>query len=397
MAEIKLKTRNLETWAEEEVTRIQDDGLYRSFKDIQSAQGPVVKMDGKEVILLCSNNYLGLANHPEIVHAAREAALKYGAGSGASRYISGNMELYSKLEDDTAAFRRCEAALVFSTGYMANVGVISALAGEEDVIFSDELNHASVIDGCRLSGAKTFVYRHADMDNLCHLLKKHRADFRHALIITDSVFSMDGELAPLPDIISLARQFDAWTLVDDAHGNGVMGENGRGAGELLCCENEVDIWIGTYSKALGSLGGFVCAEKQVIELLRNRCRSLIYSTALPPSVLAASLTALKIARENPSLRERLWQNVEQLRHGFLELGYDIMGHNTHILPILTGDAERAMEAGRLLLAGGIYVTPIRPPSVPEGTSRLRVTVTALHTREHLNRALDAFNKMKATF
>jgi len=364
-------------------------GLYRYLRLISGRQTTVVTMEGKEVVLLSSNNYLDLANHPEVKRAAAEALESYGCGAGASRLISGTMELHARLEAKLAEFEGTEAALVFGSGYHANTGVIPALMGPGDIIFSDELNHASIIDGCRLARADTQVFRHRDTGHLEELLASAPTPGQR-LIVTDSVFSMDGDVARLPEIAALARRYRAWVMVDEAHATGVFGPNGAGVVEETGLQGRIEIQMGTLGKALGSFGAYVAGSRVLIDWLINRARSFIYSTALPPPLLAAALAALHIVKNEPERRRRLWNNAAFLRRGLSGLGYRLGESESPILPVLIGDEEKTMALCAALLKHGVFAHGIRPPTVPEGTARLRVTPTATHTDEELERALRAF-------
>jgi 8-amino-7-oxononanoate synthase len=367
--------------------------LLRSQVHIGSRPGPRVVMNDKEVILLCSNDYLGLASHPALVQAARSALERYGVGSGASRLVSGNMDIHEELERSIAGFKGAEAAILFNSGYAANTGVIPAITGERDVILSDELNHASIIDGCRLSRARTVVYRHCDADHLESLLKEHAACSRK-LIVTDGVFSMDGDIAPLPDLAELAGRYDAMLMVDDAHGTGVLGRRGRGTIEHFGLEGRVHIQMGTLGKALGSFGAYVAGDRGLITYVFNSSRSYIFSTSLPPAVCASSIAALDIVDREPWRRDRLWQNRERLANGLAAQGIGIGASATPIIPVLIGSAGNALKAAGGLLAGGVFATAIRPPSVPDGSSRIRTTVMATHSDDDIDRAVSAFGELK---
>ena len=367
--------------------------LLRSLLRIGSRQGPRVSMNGNEVILLCSNDYLGLAGHPALAQAAHTALERYGAGSGASRLVSGNMDLHGELEHRIAGFKGTEAAILFNSGYAANTGVIPAIAGEHDVILSDALNHASIIDGCRLSRAKTVVYRHGDLDHLESLLKGHAA-CRRKLIVTDGVFSMDGDIAPLPGLVALAERYDALMMVDDAHATGVLGKRGRGTAEHFGLEGRVHIQMGTLGKAFGSFGAYVAGDRGLIAYLLNSSRSYIFSTSLPPAVCAASIAALEIVEQEPSRRDRLWQNRLRLADGLASQGIGIGASATPIIPIVAGSAENALKAAEGLLAGGVFAAAIRPPTVHDGSSRIRATVMATHSADDIDRAVAAFGDLK---
>ncbi len=378
---------------EEELKEIKGKGLYRSLRLIEGEQGPEVSLEGKRVVMLCSNNYLGLANHPRLKEAAIEAVKKYGIGSGASRLISGNMELHEELERKIAGFKYTEAALAFSSGYFCNIGVIDCLMGKGDLILSDEFNHASIVDGCRLSRAQVRIYPHKDLNVLEEELKRLKG-YRRKLIVTDGVFSMDGDLAPLPEIVELANKYEAMTMVDEAHATGVMGEGGRGCVEYFGLEGKIDIQMGTLGKALGCSGAYVAGERELIDYLINRARSFIFTTALPPPVCAAAIAAIDIVTQDHQLRNRLWENTKFFREGLSQTELPVGKSETPIIPIVIGESSTTMRMCEILLQRGIYAQGIRPPTVPEGSSRIRTTVMATHNREHLNRALDAFRVVK---
>lgn len=373
----------------EELESLRAGGLLRSTRLVQGAQGPDVIMDGKRVVLLCSNNYLGLAGDPRITKAAAEALERYGVGSGASRLISGTMEPHEALESRIAAFKGTEAALVFTSGWHANVGAIAALAGRGDLIMSDELNHASIVDGCRLSRASVCVYSHCDLNALEDGLKSSR--HRRRLIVTDGVFSMDGDIAPLPEMADLARQYNAMLMVDEAHGTGVFGRHGRGIVDHFGLGDMVDIQMGTLGKALGCFGAYIAGGRDLIEYLLNRARSFIFTTALPPALCAAAVRAIDIAEGEEWRRERLWGNVRLFSEG-LRAGGIAAGHaKSPIIPLIVGDETRTMTLCRDLLEKDVFCQGIRPPTVLPGTSRLRMTVMATHTHEHLTLALNALD------
>ena len=375
-----------------ELSELKREGLYRELKIIEGGQGARVRVKGREVILLSSNNYLGLASHPELKKAAALALEKYGCGSGASRLISGSMELHKELEQKIASFKKTESAILFNSGYTANIGVISSICGRGDIILSDRLNHASIVDGCLLSGAKLKRYPHKDIDAIERFLRIGSA-FKKRLIVTDGVFSMDGDIAPLREIVRLAKRYSAILMVDDAHATGVLGKNGRGTGEYFGLDDSIDIIMGTLSKAVGSFGGFVAGRKKLIEFLMNRARSFIYTTSLPPSVVASSIVAIDIIEKRHNLRELLWKNVNYLKERFENMGFNIMKSQSHIIPVFVGDTHKAVEMSEMLLREGVFVQGIRPPTVPQGKARLRVTVMATHSRNDLDAAFESFNKV----
>ncbi|MBI5235567.1 MAG: 8-amino-7-oxononanoate synthase [Deltaproteobacteria bacterium] len=365
-----------------ELEEIKASGLERRLTVIQGAQGPVVNIAGQQTLLLCSNDYLGLASHPALKTAAMMAVERYGTGAGASRLVSGSMEPHHALEERIARFKGTEAALVFNSGYQANLGLITALASREADIFSDKANHASIVDGCILSMAKVRRYPTRDINALEKLLKRSSA--RTKLIITDGIFSMDGAIAPIKEIASLLGKYNAMLIVDDAHATGVLGASGRGTLEHAGVHDPSVIQMGTFSKALGSFGAYVAGSKQLIEILINRARPFIYSTALPPAICAASIAAIEIIEAEPERRERLWQNVSLFKRAAQNANLDTMNSLTQIIPIITGDTT--MRISKALLDKGIFIQGIRPPTVPHGTSRLRVCISAGHDPEALKKA-----------
>jgi glycine C-acetyltransferase/8-amino-7-oxononanoate synthase len=363
---------------------LRESGLHRRLRLVGGPQGPRVLLDGSPVLLLCSNNYLGLADHPRVRGAAAEAAMRWGAGAGASRLISGNMELHRSLEQRLARFKGCQAALLFGSGYLANTGTIAALAGRGEVVFSDELNHASIVDGCRLSRAETFVYRHRDTEHLAWGLRE--AAGRGSLIVTDGVFSMDGDVAPLRELARLARSHGCRLMVDEAHATGAIGPGGRGSVAAAGLSGEVDVVMGTLGKALGSYGAYVCATRETIDYLVNSARPFIFSTAPPPSVVAAAAAALELIESHPHRVERLQANAATLREALAAEGLEPGGSKTQIVPVEVGDVERTMELCERALERGVFAQGIRPPTVPAGSSRLRFTVMATHREGELRRA-----------
>lgn len=376
-----------------EIERLKRKDSHRWLRTMEGATAPRMQVDGREVIVLCSSNYLGLATHPRLKAAAIEATERLGVCSAAARLIAGNNEFYHTLEERLAELKGREAALVYSTGYMANLGVISAVVGEGDAVYTDALSHASVIDGCRLSRAVVKVFPHNDLNALENLLKAE-GGLRRRLIAVNGVYSMDGDLAPLPDLVKLAKQYDALLLLDDAHGTGVLGERGGGTAEYFGLEGPegVDIEIGTLGKALGSFGAYVVGSQSLREYLINRSRSFIFTCALAPPALAAAIAALELLGEEPEIRERLWDNVRHFREGLHGLGLSTEPSVTHILPLMTYDRRQTMALSERLLELGVFCQGIRPPTVPQGTSRLRFTVTAAHSRADLDQALEAVEK-----
>jgi glycine C-acetyltransferase/8-amino-7-oxononanoate synthase len=367
------------------LAELRGRGLHRRLRLIEGPQGPSVRLGEVEVLLLCSNNYLGLADHPRVREAAAEAALRWGAGAGASRLISGNMEPHRYLEVELAEFEGFDEALLFGSGYLANTGAIAALAGAGEAVLSDTLNHASIIDGCRLSRAETRVYRHRDLDHLAELLAQPGA--RPALVVTDGVFSMDGDVAPLREIHDLCRAHGARLLVDEAHGTGAIGPGGRGTVREAGLAGEPDVVVvGTLGKALGAYGAYVCADAATVDYLVNSARSFIFSTAPPPSAVAAAAEALAILRDEPERVERLQANAATMRTALAGEGLAVGGSCTQILPVEVGEAEPTMRLCELALERGVFAQGIRPPTVPEGSSRLRLTVMATHSETELREA-----------
>ncbi len=363
---------------------LRERGLHRRLRLIEGPQGPRVMLDGRQVLLLCSNDYLGLAADPRVREAAAEAALRWGAGAGASRLISGNMAPHRELEAALAAFKGYERALLFGSGYLANTGTIAALAGPGEVVFSDELNHASIIDGCRLARAETVVYRHNDVEHLAALLRA--AAGRPALVVTDGIFSMDGDVAPLAELLQLARRHGARLMVDEAHATGTLGPGGRGAVAAAGLSGEVDVVMGTLGKALGSYGAYVCASAATVDYLVNRARSFVFSTAPPPPVLGAARAALGVLEAEPERVGRLAANARALREALAAEGLTASASTTQIVPIEVGEAEPTMALCEAALERGVFAQGVRPPTVPEGSSRLRFTVMATHEPAELRRA-----------
>jgi glycine C-acetyltransferase/8-amino-7-oxononanoate synthase len=383
-----------EHWLKSELDQLHQAGLWRSLRSVTTAPTGRALLDGRDVILLGSNNYLGLSVHPIVTEAATTAVRKYGTGASASRLMSGNCDLYAELEAKIAKVKETEAALVFGSGYLANIGTIPVLAGDGDLILSDALNHASLIDGCRLSHATKQIYQHCDIEHLESLLTQS-TKFRRRLIVTDGVFSMDGDIAPLPEICELADRYDAMVMVDDAHSFGVLGEKGGGTVEHFGLENRGVIQMGTLSKAVGGLGGYVAGSADLINFLVNRARSFIFTTGLPPATLAAASAALDVIRSTPELRQRLSSNVLLLKNALLEKGFQLLPSETQILPLILGAADVASRFAEVLLSRGVYAPAIRPPTVPEGTSRLRLSVIASHTPEDLEIAVEGFVAARA--
>jgi 8-amino-7-oxononanoate synthase len=377
-----------QTQITEALFELEATGLLRRPLRVSGAQGPEIEIDGHRVLCLCSNNYLGLANHPSLIAASEASAREEGVGAGASRLITGTMNAHREAEVAFADFVRAPAAALFATGYAANLGTVQALVGPGDAVFSDALNHASLIDGCRLSRANVHVYSHRDVDHLESLLREHRPGAGRALIITDSLFSMDGVAAPLRDLAAMARFFDAGLLVDEAHALGVLGPNGRGL--AAAAGIEPDVVVGTLGKSFGVAGAFVAASQEIVSLIRNRARSFVYSTAPPPMTARAAIASLAIVREADEARAALLAHADRLRSALRALGFHVPAGDSQILPVLIGDNDRTMQLSAELLARGIFVQGIRPPTVPDGTARLRLTPMATHRPEQIERAIDAF-------
>ena len=373
----------------DDLDSLRAKGLFRPLRVLQSPQEPMVMIDGRRLINLSSNNYLGLTTHPRLREAMVTATEEWGVGSGAVRTIAGTMALHEQLEAKLAAFKHTEAALVFQSGFAANVGLLQVLVGEGDVIISDELNHASIIDGIRLSRAERSIYRHRDMDDLGRHLDTHRGK-RVKLVVTDGVFSMDGDIAPLPEIVARAEAHGALVMVDDAHASGVLGANGRGTVNHFGLEGRVDLQMGTLSKAIGVLGGYVASTQVVRDFLIHRARPFLFSTSHPPGVAAACMAALDVLLEEPERIERLWSNTRRFKQGLLRLGFQVGSSETPITPVIVGKGDLAMRLSDRLLDRGVFAQGIGYPTVPEGRARVRTIVTSTHTEAQLDRALEAF-------
>lgn len=384
--------KKLDAVLEKELDALKEKGLYRKLFELSGPQGARAVFNGKEVINLSSNNYLGLNTHPKMIEAAIEATRKYGVGSGAVRTIAGTMSLHEELERRLANFKHTEATLVFQSGFTANTGVINTVAGSGDVIISDELNHASIIDGIRLNKADRKIYAHCDMNALEDVLKQCQG-YRLKLIITDGVFSMDGDIAPLPQIVELAEKYGAITMVDDAHASGVLGRNGRGSVDHFNLHGRVEIQVGTLSKALGVLGGYVAGSQMLRELMIHKARPFLFSTSHPPGVAASLLAALDVLETEPELMEKLWRNARYFKKGLQDLGFNTGISETPITPVIVGKGALAMKLSDELFANGVFAQGIGYPTVPEEKSRVRTIVTAAHTTEDLDEALAVFAKV----
>ena len=383
-------------WIEKECAELEQTGLLRHLRTLMSPPDNTITINGQYVVNLGSNNYLGLSTHPKVMSAAASAAMVYGAGASGSRLISGNNTTYEILENNLAKIKGTEAALVFSSGYAANISIIPVLAGENDLILSDALNHASIIDGCRLSRATKKVYRHCDVEHLKTLLAES-SEYKRRLIVTDGVFSMDGDIAPLHDIYEVATTYEAMLLVDDAHGFGILGKSGRGTVSHCGLEGKDIIQMGTLSKAVGGLGGYVTGSRALIELLINRGRGFIFTTGLPPATLSAANAALNVMRSSSKLRKRLFEHAETVKTTLTRIGYTLLPSQTQIIPVLIGEPQLATDITEALLANDVFAPAIRPPAVPSGTSRVRVTVMATHTDRDIGHALDGFANVFSSF
>ncbi len=380
-------------WITQEIAGLKEAGLYNTIRTLSSPQGAWLVVDGKKVLNFCSNNYLGLANHPRIVAAAKDAADKYGVGPGAVRSIAGTMDLHLELEKRLAAFKGVEAAITFQSGFNANLATIPALVGKEDVIFSDRLNHASIIDGCRLSGGKIIAYEHNSPESLEEAIKANLSQYRRALIVTDGVFSMDGDIAPLDKIYEVAKKYDILLMVDDAHGEGVIGKGGRGIVDHFGLHGKVDVEVGTLSKAFGVMGGVVAGDKAIVEWLRQRGRPFLFSSALTAPDTAACLAAVDLLEESTELVDKLWSNSNYFKAEMKQLGFDTGVSQTPITPVMLGEAPLAQQFSRELYAEGVFGMAIGYPTVPQGKARIRVMISAAHSTEDLDQGLEAFAKV----
>ncbi len=377
-------------WIQQELDALKEQGLYNYIRTIGSPQGAWLIVDGRRVLNFCSNNYLGLANHPALVAAAKRSLDEMGVGPAAVRSIAGTTTLHVELEKRLAAFKGVEAALTFQSGFNANLATIPALVGKEDVIFSDRLNHASIIDGCRLSGAKIIAYEHNDVHSLEEHIRANLSQYRRGLIVTDGVFSMDGDIAPLPAICEIAQKYDLLLMVDDAHGEGVLGRGGRGIVDHFGLHGKVDVEVGTLSKAFGVVGGVVAGKSVIVEWLRQRGRPFLFSSAMTIPDVAACLTALELLEQSTELVDRLWANAHYFKAEMKRLGFDIGSSETPITPVMLGEAPLAQQFSRELLEAGVFAMAIGYPTVPRGKARIRVMLSAVHTRDDLDQGLEAF-------
>jgi 8-amino-7-oxononanoate synthase len=371
--------------------QLQKAGVYPFFRVIESAQDPEVVINGRKMVMVGSNNYLGLTNHPKVKEAAIEAVKKYGTGCAGSRFLNGTLDIHVKLEEKLASFMRKEAALVFSTGFQVNLGVISALVGKDDVVIIDKMDHASIVDGCRLSYGEVKRFKHNDISDLERILNENNG--RGKLVVVDGVFSMEGDVINLPEVLKITKKYGARLLVDDAHGIGVLGKTGRGTAEHFALENEVDLIMGTYSKSLASIGGFIAGDADVIHYIKHFARALIFSASPPPASIAAVSAAVDIIENEPERIERLWKNTQKMLKGFKELGFDLGPSETPIIPIIVGEDETAFKFVMMLQEEGVFANVAVSPAVPPGKALIRTSYMATHTDEHLDKVLDAFNKV----
>ena len=372
----------------DELNKLREQKLYQKLRVLETEQLPVSRFDGREVINLSSNNYLGLTTHPKLRARALAAIQKLGVGSGAVRTIAGTMAIHLELEEKIAKFKHVEASVVFQSGFTANAGTVQAILGREDIIISDQLNHASLIDGCRLSRAEIKIFPHKDLDACESILKEIAGRKCRKLLVTDGVFSMDGDIASLPQLVELAEKYGCIMMIDDAHASGVLGRNGRGTVDHYNLHGRVDIQVGTLSKAIGALGGYICSTRDAIEFLYHRARPFLFSTSHPPSVAATCLAAFEVLEEEPQLIDRLWANTRFFKEGLKKLGFNTGVSETPITPVIVGDAALAHQFSRELFAAGVFAQSLGFPTVPEGKARIRTIVTATHTREELTRALE---------
>ncbi len=377
-------------WIDEEIAQLKEKGFYNQIRTLSSPQGAWLVVDGKRVLNFCSNNYLGLANHPKLVEAAKDALQKYGVGPGAVRTIAGTMDIHLELEKRLAHFKGVEDCITFQSGFSANTATIPCLVDKNDAILSDELNHASIIDGCRLSGAKTLVYKHADAADLERVYLENKDKYRRFLTITDGVFSMDGDLAPLDEIYEITSKYDLMLMVDDAHGEGVVGKGGRGIVDHFNLHGKVDVEVGTMSKAFGVAGGMVTGSTKIIQWLRQRGRPFLFSSAVPPADVAACLAAVDILESSTELVDRLWDNGNYFKTEMQKLGFDTGQSQTPITPVMLGDAKLARAFSRALFEAGVFAMALGFPTVPLGKARIRVMISAAHTQQDLDLSLAAF-------
>ena len=386
--------KDFNNWLINEVNGIKKKNLHRKLIEIESSMSPEISIGKKKYIQFASNNYLGMTTKRQVISRSSKILEKYGTGTGGSRLVTGTSDLHNKLERKIAKFKKTQDAIIFSSGYLANIGVISSIARKGDLIFSDELNHASLIDGARMSKANIIIYRHCDMTHLEDELKKIKPNVRK-IIITDSVFSMDGDIAPLDEIVSLSKRYNCISMIDEAHATGVLGKDGSGASEMFGVQKNIDICMGTLSKAVGSVGGYVAGSKVFIDFLKNRARSFIFDTSLPASNLMTSIVAIENIQKSKKLREKLFVNINSITNFLKENNFEYVSSGTPIIPIIFGSEIKTLKISKFLFDNGIYIPAVRPPSVPKGSSRIRITLMSNHTLKHINKLKALLKKLKA--
>ena len=386
--------KDFNNWLINEVNVIKKKNLHRKLIEIESSMSPEISIGKKKYIQFASNNYLGMTTKRQVIRSSSKILEKYGTGTGGSRLVTGTSDLHNKLERKIAKFKKTQDAIIFSSGYLANIGVISSIARKGDLIFSDELNHASLIDGARMSKANIIIYRHCDMTHLEDELKKIKSNVRK-IIITDSVFSMDGDIAPLDEIVSLSKRYNCISMIDEAHATGVLGKDGSGASEMFGVQKNIDICMGTLSKAVGSVGGYVAGSKVFIDFLKNRARSFIFDTSLPASNLMTSIVAIENIQKSKKLREKLFFNINSITNFLKENNFEYVSSGTPIIPIIFGSEIKTLKISKFLFDNGIYIPAVRPPSVPKGSSRIRITLMSNHTLKHINKLKALLKKLKA--
>jgi len=386
--------KDFNNWLINEVNGIKKKNLHRKLIEIESSMSPEISIGKKKYIQFASNNYLGMTTKRQVISRSSKILEKYGTGTGGSRLVTGTSDLHNKLERKIAKFKKTQDAIIFSSGYLANIGVISSIARKGDLIFSDELNHASLIDGARMSKANIIIYKHCDMAHLEDELKKIKSNVRK-IIITDSVFSMDGDIAPLDEIVSLSKRYNCISMIDEAHATGVLGKDGSGASEMFGVQKNIDICMGTLSKAVGSVGGYVAGSKIFIDFLKNRARSFIFDTSLPASNLMTSIVAIENIQKSKKLREKLFFNINSITNFLKENNFEYVSSGTPIIPIIFGSEIKTLKISKFLFDNGIYIPAVRPPSVPKGSSRIRITLMSNHTLKHINKLKALLKKLKA--
>ena len=389
-----MKANRFNSWIKGNLNQIKQSNLHRELVEISSSMTPEIVINKKIYYQFASNNYLGLTTDAKITNSVISAIKKYGNGTGGSRLVTGTSNLHSKLESDIAKFKKTDDAIVFSSGYLASIGTISSIMNKDDIIFSDELNHACLIDGARLSRSKIVIYKHSNMEDLESKLKKFKASNGKKMIISDSVFSMDGDIAPLDSIVKLSKKYECISMIDEAHATGILGDTGSGASEMFGVQDKIDICMGTLSKAIGSVGGYIAGSSDLIDYLKNRARSFIFDTSLPAGALTASIGAIKLIERQPSIRDDLNNNIQYIQDFLASSSFNYLKSVTPIIPIIIGDEEKALECSRFLLKNQIYVPAVRPPSVPKGQSRIRVTLMATHKKKHIDKIIKVMENLE---